>query len=112
MTTTGEVHPVLRRIRQMTVAGIIVLAVLNGADAVMTRVLLNHTAKGVVEVNPLAGVLVADGTLLYVKLAIVATLGVAALWDRPRLGFLIGVWLVVGLYSAAVLSNTLLLRAL
>ncbi|HUY06460.1 MAG TPA: DUF5658 family protein [Acidimicrobiales bacterium] len=112
MTVPGGVHLTLRRIRQMTIAGVIVLAVLNGADAVTTRLVLNHATSGAVEANPLAGILLAAGTLLYVKLTIVAVLGLAALWDRPRLGFLIGIWLVTGMYAAAVLSNVMLLRML
>jgi len=101
---------VLRRVRQLTVVGVLVLALLNGADAVTTRLLLLHAPAGAIEANPLAGVLLAGGALLYVKLAIVAALGVAALRDRPRLGLLIATWLVGGLYTAAVLSNILLLR--
>ena len=111
-TTRKNVSPerVLRRIRQSTIAGVVILALLNVLDAVTTHLLVTHAAAGAVEANPLAGALLANGSLLYVKLAIVAVLGLAALKDRPRLGFLVGTWLVTGLYAAAVLSNLLLLR--
>lgn len=111
MKTSGDVHPILGHIRQGTVVGIALLALLNVADTVTTHLLLSHAAKGAVEANPLARVLIADGNLVYVKLLIVGVLGFAAFRDRPKLGFLIGVWLVVGFYAASVLSNLLLLHA-
>lgn len=101
-----------RRVRQLTVVGIVALAVLNGADTVTTRWLLTHAPAGAVEANPLAKILLASGSLLAVKLAVIAALGVAVLRDRPKLGLLAGTWLASGLYLAAVLSNILILRML
>ena len=56
--------------------------------------------------------LIADGSLLAVKMAVIALLGVAVLRDRPKLGLLVGTWLASGLYLAAVVSNVLILRML
>lgn len=100
------------RVKVLTFVGVLALAVLNLGDAYTTHLLLQHTPAGAREANPLAGVLISNGSLLYVKMAIVALLGVATVRDRPRLGLLIGMWLATGLYVAAVLSNLLLLRML
>ena len=64
----------------------------------------------VAEANPLAGVLLGHGQLLWLKLALVTLFGLAALTIRPRLGVLLVACFAVGLYSAAVLSNLLILR--
>lgn len=100
------------RVKVLTFVGVLALAVLNLGDAYTTHLVLQHTPAGAREANPLAGVLIASGSLLYVKMAIVLLLGVATIRDRPRLGLLIGMWLATGLYVAAVLSNVLLLRML
>ncbi len=101
-----------RRVRQLTLVGVVALAVLNAADAVTTHLVLAHASAGAVEANPLAKVLIADGSLLAVKMAVIALLGVAVLRDRPKLGLLVGTWLASGLYLAAVVSNVLILRML
>lgn len=101
-----------RRVKALAVVGIALLALLQGADTVTTRLVLQHTPAGAVEANPLAGLLLASGNLLVVKLAIVALLGMAVLKDRPKLGLTVGIWLACGLYVAAVLSNILVLRML
>lgn len=100
------------RVKVLTFVGVLALAVLNIADAITTHMVLQHTPAGAREANPLAGVLIANGSLLYVKMAIVVLLGVATLKDRPRLGLLGGTWGVAGIYGAAVLSNILVLRML
>lgn len=100
------------RVKVLTLMAVLALAVLNIGDAYTTHLVLQHTPAGAREANPLAGVLISNGSLLYVKMAIVALLGVATVRDRPRLGLLIGMWTATGLYMAAVLSNILLLRML
>lgn len=100
------------RVKVLTFVGVVALALLNAADAWSTHLVLQHTPAGAREANPLAGALIASGSLLYVKMAIVALLGVATLRDRPRLGLLVGMWTATGLYVAAVISNILLLRML
>lgn len=99
-----------RRVRQLTVLAVVALAVLNATDTVTTHWLLSHAPAGAVEANPLAKVLLANGSLLAVKMVLIAALGVAVLRDRPKLGLLAGTWLACGLYLAAVLSNVLILR--
>ena len=99
-----------RNIRRIAVAAVIILAFLNAADTVTTKLLLEHAPAGAIEANPLAGLLLANGSLLLVKFAIIAALGVAVLWDRPRLGLTVGLSGACGLYFAAVTSNILLLR--
>jgi hypothetical protein len=91
----------------MTVAALALLVVLSGADVATTHLLL---ARGAVEANPLAGLLIAKSALLWAKLGIIAVLGVFVLQGRPRIGVMAGAWLVCGLYAAAVLSNILILR--
>lgn len=100
------------RLKLVALAGIVILAVLNAADAVSTNVVLRALPAGAKEANPLANVLLAGGTprLLLAKMLIIALLGVSILRHRPRLGITIGVWLACGLYVSAVLSNILILR--
>lgn len=99
-------------VRRLSVAGVGLLAVLNGADAVTTRMVLDRTPPGVTEANPLAGVLLATGSLLAVKLAVVAVLGVVVLRSRPRLGVAVTAWAAAGMYLAVVISNLLIWRML
>jgi hypothetical protein len=91
----------------LTIVALGLIAVLNGADDVTTRLL---TARKAVEANPLAGFLLSNGNLLWVKLGLVAVLGAVAARVPPKLGVLVMSWAVLGLYAAAVLSNVLILR--
>lgn len=102
--------PLERTIKRFTVVGVVLLAVLNAADAVTTKLILAKVPVGAQEANPIAQLLLSGRRLLFVKLAIVALLGMAVLRDRPRLGLLIGVSVVVGFYATAVVSNVLILR--
>src|ERR1700734_3029103 len=53
-----------RRARRLTVAAVVVLGLLNIADAISTRALLKHAAAGATEANPLSAVLLANGSIL------------------------------------------------
>ncbi len=107
-SSRGALAPVSRRrVRALTIAALGLLAALNGADDVTTRLLVDRRA---VEANPLAGILFGNGTLLWVKLGIVALLGIAVLRLPAKVGVLLLSWFVAGLYAAAVLSNVLILR--
>ena len=100
--------PVSRsRIRLWTIFAISLLALLNGADYVTTQILLGRKA---VEGNPLAGVLLSRGGLLWTKLALIGVIGILAIRSRPKLGALLIAWAAVGVYVTAVLSNLLSLR--
>ncbi|MDA8291667.1 MAG: DUF5658 family protein [Actinomycetota bacterium] len=95
------------RVRAVTLAAIALLAALNVADVVTTRVLVAHRG---VEANPLASVLLTNQTLLWVKLAIVGLLGLRALRGRPRVGIMGAACFAAGIYATAVLSNLLVLH--
>jgi hypothetical protein len=91
----------------MTLLGVGGLVVLNGADVVTTHLLLSH---GAVEANPLSSVLLASASLLWVKLAILGALGVMVIRHRPRFGVMAFVFVALGMYATAVLSNLLILN--
>lgn len=95
------------RLRVMTLLGVGGLVVLNGADVVTTHLLLSH---GAVEANPLSSVLLASASLLWVKLAILGALGVMVIRHRPRFGVMAFVFVALGMYATAVLSNLLILN--
>ncbi len=95
------------RLRLITLGGVGALIVLNGADVVTTHLLLTHGAQ---EANPLSAVLLASASLLWVKLAILGALGVMVIKHRPRFGVMAAVFVTLGMYATAVLSNLLVLR--
>jgi hypothetical protein len=95
------------RLRLITLFGVGGLVVLNGADVVTTHLLLSH---GAVEANPLSSVLLASASLLWVKLAILGALGVMVIRHRPRFGVTAFVFVALGMYATAVLSNLLILN--
>ena len=78
------------------------LAVLNLADVVITRLLLS---QGGVELNPVADRLLASNTTLLVKLALVAALAVHFVRHGPRLTVVCLMWLVTGFYVLAVVVD-------
>ena len=98
-------------VRQLTLSAFVILAVLNVADVLTTRMVLAHQAAS--EANPLAAVLLGNGTIMWVKLFCVLALALSTIRrSRPRIGMLLGAWTGVGVYAAAVLSNVLILRLL
>lgn len=102
----GEPVP-SRTIRTLTIVALTIVAALNVADVLTTHIVLQRSG---VEANPLAGVLLSSGTLLWVKLVLVALALLIALRIRPRMGVLVLAWFVAGLYATAVLSNLLIIR--
>jgi hypothetical protein len=95
------------RVRAVTLAALVVLAFLNGADVVTTHLLLGHRG---VEANPLSSLLLASQSLLWVKLGILGLLGLKVLNSRPRLGVMGVACFAAGIYATAVLSNLLVLH--
>ena len=95
------------RLRLITLIGVGGLIVLNGADVVTTHLLLAHGAQ---EANPLSSVLLASASLLWVKLAVLGALGVMVIRRRPRFGVMAAVFITLGMYATAVLSNLLILN--
>ncbi|HTW07345.1 MAG TPA: DUF5658 family protein [Acidimicrobiales bacterium] len=100
--------PVADKVRIATLVAIGALAVLNGADVVTTRLLLRH--EGGIEANPLSALLLASQSLLWVKLGILAILGLKVLHSRPRLGVMAVACFAAGIYATAVISNLLVLH--
>ena len=70
------------RLRVVTLLGVAGLIILNGADVVTTHILM---ARGAVEANPLSSVLLANASLLWVKLAILGALGILVIGTTPGL---------------------------
>lgn len=99
--------PIADRVRLVTLVALGLLAVLNGADVVTTHMLLVHRG---VEANPLSSVLLASQSLLWVKLGLVALLGLKVVYSRPRLGVMGAACFAAGIYATAVLSNVLVLH--
>lgn len=97
-----------RHIKTLTLGAVAALVVLNIADVVSTRLLLDH--KVAMEANPLAGLLLSHGGLLWAKLVVIAALGYSVMRRSPRVGVMVVTWIVVGMYAAAVLSNLLILH--
>ncbi len=89
-------------LRRAELVALGLLFVLNVADVVITRLLLD---RGGVELNPLADRLLASNTTLVVKVGIVVALAVRALRQPPRLIVVCFIWLVVGIYVLAIALN-------
>lgn len=95
------------RVRRVTLIAIAALVVLNVADVVTTRMLLAHRG---VEANPLSALLLASQSLLWVKLGVLALLGLKVVYSRPRLGVMGTACFAAGIYATAVISNLLVLH--
>lgn len=89
-------------LRRAGVVALGLLLVLNVADVVITRLLLD---RGGIELNPLADRLLASNSTLVVKVGIVAALTVRALRRPPALIVVCFMWLVAGIYVLAVALN-------
>ena len=94
-------------VRRLTLVAIAVVGLLNVADVVTTHLVLSRSG---VEANPLAGALLSGGTLLWVKLALVALAALVAVRIPPKLGVLLLAWFAAGVYATAVVSNLLIIR--
>ena len=88
--------------RRAGLTAVALLAALNVADVVLTRLLLRRDA---VELNPVAGALLESNSALLVKLIIVCVLAADFLLRRPRLPTLCLLWLVTGFYVCVVIVN-------
>lgn len=90
-------------LRLAGLTALVLLGVLNVADVVTTRLLL---ARGGIELNPLADQLLASNLTLVMKLGLVVALGIHFVRTGPRLVTICFMWLVVGIYLAAVVINS------
>lgn len=97
-------------LHRASLIGVALLAVLNVADLVTTRLVLHHA--GGVEANPAARALLSGHRVEIVKLTILVLLVWRVVRDRASLPWTCLVWLAVGYYTLAVVSNALVLSAL
>lgn len=100
----------LHRLAKTIFAGLILLAALQGADLVTTRMLLTHAHT--LEANPASRVLLRYYQVDVIKAVIVALLLVRAAGSRPTVAWACSVWFVCGYYVMAVLGNGLVLVAM
>ena len=90
-----------------TAVAVAVIAVLNLADIVTTRVVLAHT--GATESNPLASALLSGGRVGLIKAIVLLGLIVRVPRRRPTVAFHAVLWFVAGFYVLTVVSNLLVL---
>ena len=98
-----------RRHRQVRLAGVVLLVVLNVFDLLTTKAFLD---AGLSEGNPVGALLIEQGWMAWIKAALLLALGVRFMAARPRLGATCALWCVVGIYLAVVTVNTLALRTI
>jgi hypothetical protein len=89
-------------LRRAGLTALALLALLNIADVVMTRLLLS---RGGVELNPVADRLLASNATTLAKLSIVAILTIHFVRHGPRLIIVCLMWLVAGVYVCVVMVN-------
>jgi hypothetical protein len=99
-TTFGQTTVTLDR--RATVLPVAVLAVLNLADVLLTRIGLR---LGAVESNPVARVLLVGGHVQIVKAGLICLLALRMAHRRPTLRLAITCWAVTGAYAMVVVSN-------
>lgn len=99
--TDNTVAPI-GELRRAGLTALVLLAMLNVADVVITRLLLS---RGGVELNPLADRLLASNTTLLAKLALVVALTLHFLRHGPRLPVVCLMWLVCGVYMCVVVID-------
>lgn len=100
--TSDAGGPSRAELRQAGLVALVLIALLNVGDVVVTQLLL---ARGGVELNPVADRLLASDIALAVKLAIVMGLALHFLRRGPRLIVVCFMWLVAGIYTFLVIVN-------
>jgi Domain of unknown function (DUF5658) len=85
-----------------------VIALLNLADILTTRVVLAHT--GATESNPIASALLAGGRVGLLKGGVLLALILRVPRRAPTVAFHALLWFVAGFYFLTVVSNLLVLR--
>lgn len=99
---TGAGGPSQAELRQAGIVALVLIALLNVGDVVLTQLLLT---RGGVELNPVADRLLASDLALAVKLAIVMGLALHFMRRGPRLIVVCFMWLVAGIYTFVVIVN-------
>ena len=90
-----------------TAVAVAVIAVLNLADIVTTRIVLAHSSA--TESNPLASALLSGGRVGLIKAIVLLALIVRVPRRRPTVAFHAVLWFVAGFYFLTVVSNLLVL---
>ena len=98
----AEEHVPHGELQRAALTALVLLAVLNVADIVLTELLLS---RGGIEMNPIADALLASNGALLAKLALVVLLGVRFARHGARVITLCFLWLVVGVYVFVVVLN-------
>jgi hypothetical protein len=96
------------RLTVSTAVAVAAIAVLNVFDLLTTRVLLTH--QGAIEGNPLAALLLTNGTVGLLKAGVIALLVYRVWRRRPTIAFHAVLWFVAGFYALTVFSNLLALQ--
>lgn len=87
-------------------AGLIMLALLQIADLVTTKLAIHG---GAIEANPISRALIAHGAINGAKFGALALLALSIAKSRPRVITAVAIWFVAGVYSMIVFSNLLVL---
>lgn len=103
---TADPHASLRRASAIAVAAI---ALFNLFDVITTRAML---ARGAIESNPLAALLLPHGRVELFKAAVLGFLVLRVIKRRPTIGFTAALWFGAGFYALTVVSNLLILQRL
>ena len=98
------------RLSASTAVAVAAIAVLNLCDLLTTRAVLSH--QGAIEGNPLAALLLTNGTVGLLKAGVIAALVFRVWRRRPTIAFHALLWFVAGFYALTVLSNLLALQRL
>ncbi len=99
----------VQRMRQVRFAAVVMLTVLNVLDLITTRMFLD---RGLEEGNAFADVFLQNGTMPYIKAAILLALAWSSLRSAPKLGTTCAMWCVVGIYITIIAVNSLALASL
>ena len=94
-------------LRTSSAIALAAIAVFNLLDVITTRAML---ARGAIESNPLAALLLPGGFAEMIKVGVVVGLAVCVMRRRPTLGFAAAMWFGAGFYFLTVVSNLLILN--
>jgi len=100
---------VARQHRKAVLIALVALVVLNAADLVTTRLAL---ARGGIEANPLAKIMLTGYRVEIVKALALLALAWRVMTRNPTLWVALAAWAVTGVYAMTVVSNVLSLLAL
>lgn len=100
---------VARQHRRAVLIALVALVALNTADLVTTRLAL---ARGGIEANPLAKVMLSGYRVEIVKAVALLALAWRVMTRTPTLWVALAAWAVTGVYAMTVVSNILSLVAL